>query len=100
MTPDFVLMLAMMALAALVCRLAGYGLMGLVPLTARVEAALRAMPLGVMAGIAALAVARGGLAEALAVAAAAAVAAVTGRDLMAAMFGIAVVAAIRAGQAV
>lgn len=93
---DYGSMLAVMALAALGCRLGGFALMGLVPLTPRVAAGLKAMPMGVMAGIAALAVVKGGLPEAAGIAAAAAVAWFTGRDLLAAMVGIAAVAALRA----
>ena len=46
-----------MAVASYACRIAGYLLMGYVPITARVEGALKAIPLGVMIGIAAFAVA-------------------------------------------
>lgn len=40
-----------MALASYACRIAGYLLMGYVPVTSRVQAALKAIPLGVMIGI-------------------------------------------------
>lgn len=95
MTENFPLALAVMASAAFLCRMAGFTLMRFVPLTPRVEAALRATPLAVMSGIVALALVKGGLAEALALGAVVAVTWATGRDIAAALIGVAVVAALR-----
>ena len=47
----FWIALAALALASYACRVAGYLLMGLVTITPRLEAALKATPLGVMIGI-------------------------------------------------
>jgi uncharacterized membrane protein len=95
MTQDFPTLLLVMAGAALFCRVAGFTLMRLVPVSARVEAALRATPLSVMAGIAALALASGGLAEALALAAVVVLTRVIGSDVAAALIGVALVALLR-----
>lgn len=95
MTDNFPLALAVMAAAAFLCRMAGFTLMRFVPLTPRVEAALRATPLAVMSGIVALALVNGGLAEALALGAVVAITWATGRDIAAALIGVAVVAGLR-----
>ena len=47
----FWIALVALALASYACRVAGFLLMGLVTITPRIEAALRATPLGVMIGI-------------------------------------------------
>lgn len=95
MTDNFPLALAVMAAAALICRMAGFTLMRFVPLTPRVEAALRATPLAVMSGIVVLTLAKGGLAEALALGVVVAMTWATGRDVAAALLGVAVVAGLR-----
>ena len=95
MTDSFPILLLVMAAAAFFCRAAGFTLMRLVPVSARVEAALRATPLAVMAGIAALALQQGGLAEALALAAVVALTRVIGSDVAAALLGVVVVAVLR-----
>lgn len=95
MTESFPLLLLIMAAAALLCRIAGFTLMRLIPVSARLEAALRATPLAVMAGIAALAVQAGGLAEAVALGAVVALTLVLGSDVAAAIIGVAIVAALR-----
>lgn len=95
MTDSFAVQLAVMTAAAFLCRMAGFTLMRFVPLTPRVEAALRATPLAVMSGIVALALMKGGLAEGLALSAVAAFTLATGRDVTAALVGVAVVAALR-----
>lgn len=95
MTDSFAVQLAVMTAAAFLCRMAGFTLMRFVPLTPRVEAALRATPLAVMSGIVALALANGGLAEGLALGAVVTVTWITGRDVTAALVGVAVVAALR-----
>jgi uncharacterized membrane protein len=95
MTESFPTLLLVMALAAFFCRVAGFTLMRFVPVSARLEAALRATPLAVMAGIVALALQAGGLAEALALAAVAVLTLVIGSDVAAALMGVAVVALLR-----
>lgn len=95
MTDSFPVILLVMAAAAFLCRVAGFTLMRLVPVSARVEAALRATPLAVMAAITALALQAGGLAEALALAAVVGLTLVLRSDVAAALLGVAVVAALR-----
>jgi uncharacterized membrane protein len=95
MSHDFPTLLLVMAAAAFLCRAAGFTLMRLVPVSARIEAALRATPLAVMAGIAALTVQSGGLAEALALAAVIGLTVVIGSDVAAAILGVVVVAVLR-----
>jgi uncharacterized membrane protein len=95
MSHDFPTLLLVMAAAAFFCRAAGFTLMRLVPVSARIEAALRATPLAVMAGIAALTVQSGGLAEALALAAVIGLTVVIGSDVAAAILGVVVVAVLR-----
>ena len=69
--------------------------MRFVPVSPRVEAALRATPLAVMAGITALAVQAGGLAEGLALASVMGMTLVLRSDVAAALLGVVVVAALR-----
>jgi uncharacterized membrane protein len=95
MTAGFPVLLLVMAAAAFLCRVAGFTLMRLVPVSPRVEAALRATPLAVMAGIAALAVQAGGLAEGLALASVVGLTLVLRSDVAAALVGVAVVAMLR-----
>jgi uncharacterized membrane protein len=95
MTESFSALLAVMAAAAFLCRMAGFTLMRFVPVLPRVEAALRATPLGVMAGITALAVQAGGLAEGLALAAVVGLTLVLRSDVAAALLGVVVVAGLR-----
>lgn len=95
MTESFPVLLAVMAAAALLCRVAGFTLMRFVPVTPRIEAALRATPLAVMAGITALALQAGGLAEGLALAAVVGLTLLLRSDVAAALLGVAVVAGLR-----
>ncbi len=95
MTDNFPVLLAVMALAAFLCRVAGFTLMRFVPVSPRMEAALRATPLAVMAGITALAVQAGGLAEGLALAAVVGLTLAVRSDVAAALLGVAVVAGLR-----
>jgi uncharacterized membrane protein len=95
MTDSFAVLLLVMAAAAFLCRVAGFTLMRLVPVSPRIEAALRATPLAVMAGISALALQAGGLAEALALAAVVALTRAIGSDVAAALLGVALVAVLR-----
>jgi uncharacterized membrane protein len=92
---SFAILLLVMALAAFFCRVAGFTLMRFVPVSARLEAALRATPLAVMAGIVALALQAGGLDEALALAVVAVLTKVLGSDVAAALMGVAAVALLR-----
>ena len=95
MTDSFPILLAVMAAAAFLCRVAGFVLMRFMPQSATLEAALRATPLAVMAGIAALALVQGGLAEALALAAVVGLTVIFRNDVAAALLGVAVVAVLR-----
>ena len=75
--------------------MAGFTLMRFVPVSARVEAALRATPLAVMAAITALAVQSGGLAEGLALASVVGLTLLLRNDVAAALLGVVVVAGLR-----
>lgn len=94
-TPDFAILLVAMAIASYGCRVAGFLAMRFVPITPRLEAALRATPLSVMAGIVAVAALRGGPAEWLASATAVLAMYLTGRDIISALAGVAVIALAR-----
>lgn len=96
MTPSLPAMLAVMAAAALFCRMAGFLAMRFLPPSARLDAALKATPLAVMAGITAQSLAAGGLVEALALGAAMAISVATRNDVGAAIAGVAVAAGLRA----
>lgn len=95
MTDSFAVLLLVMAAAAYLVRAVGFTLMRFVPVSARLEAALRATPLAVMAGIAALALQAGGLAEALALGSVVALTVILGSDVAAALLGVVVVAVLR-----
>jgi uncharacterized membrane protein len=96
MTPSLPAMLAVMTAAALFCRFAGFLAMRFLPPSARLDAALKATPLAVMAGITAQALAAGGLVEALALSAAMVLSVTTRNDVGAAVAGVAVAAGLRA----
>jgi uncharacterized membrane protein len=91
----FWLALAALALASYACRLAGYLLMGLVTITPRLEAALKATPLGVMIGIVMPSAASGKLPELAGLVVVAVVMKFARNDLLAAVGGAATVAACR-----
>ncbi len=91
----FLLALVGMALASYACRLAGFLLMGLVTITPRVEAALRAIPLGVMIGIVIPAASAGRVPELLALVVVGTVMKLVRNDLAAAVAGAATVALCR-----
>ena len=93
--PDFPILLLAMALTACFCRIAGFVLMQILPTSPRMEAALRATPLSVMAAIAALALASGGLAEGLALAAVVGLTFLLRNDVLAAIAGVGIVALLR-----
>jgi uncharacterized membrane protein len=96
--PEFWVVLGALAAASLVCRFGGFWLMRYVPITPRLEAALKATPLAVMAGIVAPSVIQGSWPEWLGLAATACVMRIGGNDLVAAVVGVAVVAVVRSGQ--
>lgn len=93
--PDFLAFVALVGAASLLCRFGGFWLMRFVAITPRLEAALRATPLAVMVGLVTPAALRGGVAELGALAVTALVMRLTGSDLLAAVVGVAVVAAGR-----
>lgn len=94
---DFLLALAAMAAASYACRLGGFVAMRFVTVTPRLDAALRAVPLSVMLGIAAPALAdRGGPSEWIGLAAVVLAMRLTRNDPLAAIIGVAAVALARA----
>jgi uncharacterized membrane protein len=84
-----------MTLAAVLCRYSGFWAMRFVPMTPRVQSALAAIPLGVMIGIIAPAVLRGGVPETAGLIATIGVIKLTGSDLLAIVAGLAAVALLR-----
>ena len=93
--PDTLLLVAVMTLAAAICRGGGFWLMRFVPVTPRVHGALNAIPIAVMMGIMAPALMRGGVPEGAAVVATAGVAKICGNDLLGILAGLATVALLR-----
>lgn len=91
----FWMALAALALASYACRVAGFLLMGLVTITPRLEAALKATPLGVMIGIVMPAASSGKLPELAGLVVVVAVMKLVGNDLVAAVCGAATVALCR-----
>ncbi len=85
----------MMAAAAAVCRLSGFWFMRLIPITPRVEAGLKAIPLAVMIGIILPPVVRGGLPEAAGLLATILAMRLSGNDVVAIIAGMASVAGMR-----
>jgi uncharacterized membrane protein len=92
----FLLAVLAMAVASYACRLAGYLLMGYVPVTDRLQAALKAIPLGVMIGIVMPSVLAGKVPEIVGLAVVFGVMKLTGKDVVAALAGAAAVALARA----
>jgi uncharacterized membrane protein len=92
----FLLAIAAMAAASYACRLAGYLLMAWVPITSRVQAALKAIPLGVMIGIVTPSVLAGRVPEMVGLAVVFVAMKLTGKDVVAALAGAGAVAACRA----
>src|SRR4029078_6725709 len=92
---DALTILAVMALAAAICRGGGFWLMRFVPLTPRVHAALNAIPIAVLMGIMAPALLHGAIPEGAAVVATASVVKAGGNDLLAILAGLATVALLR-----
>lgn len=93
--PHIVAVIAVMTVAALVCRLSGFWFMRLIPITPRVEAGLKAIPLAVMFGIMIPPVMRGGIAETVGMFATMAVVKLGANDLIAVLVGMGSVALIR-----
>ena len=87
--------IAVMALAAAICRFSGFWLMRFVPITPRVQAGLAAIPIAVMAGIMAPAIVRGGLPESAGMLATIGAVKLGGNDLVAIVAGLATVALLR-----
>lgn len=93
--PEFPAALAAMAAATFACRAGGFFLMRFVTVTPRLQAALRAIPLGVMIGIVAPVAATGRIPELLGLALVLLVMKLSGNDLVAALAGVAGVALTR-----
>jgi uncharacterized membrane protein len=92
---SFSVALAAMAAASYGCRIAGYLLMGWLPITPRLEAGLRAMPIGVMTGIVMPSVLAGKPAEIAGLVVVFLLMKLTGKDVIAALGGALAVAAVR-----
>ena len=92
----FYVAVAGMAAASYACRVAGYLLMGWLPITPRLEAGLRAMPIGVMAGIVTPSVMSGRVPELVGLATVFVLMRVTGKDVVAALGAAGAVALVRA----
>jgi len=86
---------AALAVASFACRAGGFMLMRYVRITPRVEAALKAVPLAVMIGIVVPAAATGSVPEIAALFAVGVVMKLMGNEFLAAVAGLAVVAAGR-----
>lgn len=95
----YILMVLAMAGAAFFCRAVGFLAMRYVPITPRMEAALKATPVSVMAGIVAIAVFRGGAPEWIATVAVLLLVRLTGNEILAAFGGIIAIALMRAAGA-
>ena len=91
----FWLALLALAIASYACRAAGYLLMGLVTITPRLEAALKATPLGVMIGIVMPSASSGRLPELAGLVAVIAAMKLARNDLVAALCGAGTVALCR-----
>lgn len=92
---DFLVLLLAMGASSYFCRTFGFFAMRYVPITPRIEAALRATPLAVMSAIVAIALLNGGLAEWLATACAILFMKLTKSDIIAALGGVAAIALAR-----
>jgi uncharacterized membrane protein len=93
--PDFLLALLAMAAASFACRAGGFALMRFVTVTPRLEAGLKAIPIGVMVGIVAPVVAAGRIPELIGLAVVVIAFKVSGSDVVAALAGVAAVALMR-----
>ncbi|MBL8655638.1 MAG: AzlD domain-containing protein [Alphaproteobacteria bacterium] len=90
--PEFLPVLAAMAAASLFCRVGGYMLMRFIPITPRVEAALKGTPLAVMVGIVLPVAMKGNIPELIALAAVALAMRFARDEMVAALIGVFVVA--------
>lgn len=88
--------IAVMTATAYACRLSGFWFMRLIPITPRVEAGLKAIPIAVMLGIMIPPVMRGGVPETIGMLATMAVVRLGANDLVAVIVGMGSVAALRA----
>ncbi|MGE3064919.1 MAG: AzlD family protein [Hyphomicrobiaceae bacterium] len=95
LSADMLSVIAVMTVAAALCRLGGYWLMRFVPLTPRVQSALAAIPLAVMAGIIAPNILRGGVPETAGLIATVAAVKLGGNDIVAILSGLGTVAVLR-----
>jgi len=93
--PSFLHALLAMGLASYACRAAGFVLMHYIPVTPRVEAALKAIPLGVMVGIVMPSLASGRIPELTGLAVVLLVMKTVRHDVVAAMAGAAAVGICR-----
>ena len=93
---DLFIVLIALGVAAYACRAGGFWLMRFVPITPRLQSALRAAPLAVMIGIVAPAALHGHLPEAVGLAVTLIVMRWLGQDLLAAVAGVVSVALLRA----
>lgn len=91
----FLMALLVMGAASFLCRAGGFFFMRFVPVTPRLEAALRALPFGVMLGIVMPVLAQGRIPEIAGLAVVLVMMRLRGNDLLAALAGIATVALLR-----
>lgn len=95
MRPDVMITILAMAAAAFACRAGGYFLMRYVPITPRVEVALRMIPVSIIASMLAVTASKGGPPEWAGIAAALATMATLRSDLAAIIAGLVTVALLR-----
>jgi branched chain amino acid efflux pump len=95
LSTSYLPLLLTMALASYACRAAGFFLMKFVPMTDRLDHALKATPLAVMAGIAAITAVNGSVAEWIGLICVIGCMWLTRNDLIAALAGVAAVGGIR-----
>lgn len=93
--PDVVVAILLMALASYGCRAAGFFLMRFVPITPRVEAGLKALPIALMGAILGPIAANGGPAEWAGLLAAMLGMRFLGNEFLAVLGAVAVVALVR-----
>jgi uncharacterized membrane protein len=95
LSPRVAAIIAVMTAAALLCRYVGFWFMRLIPITPRVEAGLKAIPLAVMIGIILPPVLRGGVPESVALALTIVSVRLGANDLIAVIVGMGSVALLR-----
>lgn len=95
-SPTFAELLLVMALVAFACRAGGFFVMRFLPPSERLDAALRGTPLAVMSAILAVTLVRGGVSEFVAAGVVVAAMFVTRNEIVAALIGVAAIAALRA----